>query len=318
VPEITDYSEIPLVSIVVITYNSAKFVLDTLESARFQAYKNLELIVTDDCSIDNTVEVVKKWLGNNKDLFIRTELVTTSKNSGISANCNRGAKIANGKWIKFIAGDDILLPDSIQNFIGFINTHPLANVIISKQHSFTLSEEKKEFVNIRPELGMYNRLFYDENSPATIQYDYLLKRKVLIAGPTYLIKRSLLEDLNYFDEQYKLLEDYPIFLRIVESGDRIYFLDKVTVEYRLHENAISQSGNNSKIYPGYYKDWFTFLLRYNLKHLNLLYKIDLFLEYFLYRSILILGNKGSILRFLNDNIKKFLPVHLVVYFNKNR
>ena len=59
----------PLVSIIVITYNSSKYVLETLESAKAQTYQNIELIVTDDCSNDNTVEICRKWIEENKERF---------------------------------------------------------------------------------------------------------------------------------------------------------------------------------------------------------------------------------------------------------
>ena len=103
----------PLVSIIVITYNSSKYVLETLESAKAQTYQNIELIVSDDCSIDNTVEICREWIENNKERFVRTELITAEKNTGIPANCNRGVKAAQGEWVKLIAGDDILYNNCI-------------------------------------------------------------------------------------------------------------------------------------------------------------------------------------------------------------
>jgi alpha-1,3-rhamnosyltransferase len=318
VQEITLLPNNPLVSIVVITYNSVQYVLETLGSAKAQTYRNIELIITDDYSTDNTVEVCRIWINENKNRFVRAEIITAVKNSGISANCNRGAKKADGIWIKIIAGDDILVPDCIENFMNFSKAFPLAEVIISKQQSFITSNGIKEFINIRPELDTDNKLFYEENALPETQYSYLLERKVLIAGPAYIINKSLLAANNYFNERYKLFEDYPLFLKILESGHRVYFLDKVTVEYRLHKDAISRSGIDSKIYPDYYKDWFSFLLRYNLKRLKLLYKVNLLLEYLIYRTIVLTGNKGIVLMYLNDNFKKFLPVHLVEYFKRSR
>jgi glycosyltransferase involved in cell wall biosynthesis len=314
----TPFSDIPLVSIIVITYNSAPHVLETLNSARAQTYRNIELIVTDDCSTDNTVEVCRTWINENKDRFVRADIITATKNSGISANCNQGAGKVKGIWIKFIAGDDILVPDSIQSFIDFSYVSPQAEVIISKQHSFIESNGTKDFIYVRPEVCAENKAFYVTDASVEVQYNYLLRRKVLIAGPAYIIKKDLLAALDYYDERYRLLEDYPLFLKILERGNKVYFLDKVTVEYRLHENAVSQSDMKGKIYPDYYKDWFSFLMRYNLKHLKILSKADLLLEYLLYRTIVMAGNKGIVLRYLNNNLRKFLPVHLVAFFNKNR
>src|SRR5690606_12047202 len=105
----------PLVSVVVITYNSAKYVLATLESIKAQTYQNIELIVSDDCSNDDTVEICRSWMVENCERFIRTELITTEKNKGIPANCNRGVTASQGLWIKIIAGDDLLLPNCISH-----------------------------------------------------------------------------------------------------------------------------------------------------------------------------------------------------------
>ncbi|GAB1452027.1 hypothetical protein MASR2M47_20830 [Draconibacterium sp.] len=103
----------PLVSIVVITYNSSKFILDTLESAKEQTYQNLELIITDDCSTDNTIEICQNWIEKNSYRFVNTELITVEKNTGTAPNANRGLKVSKGEWIKFIAGDDFLLTNCI-------------------------------------------------------------------------------------------------------------------------------------------------------------------------------------------------------------
>jgi glycosyltransferase involved in cell wall biosynthesis len=77
-----------LVSIVVITYNSSKYILETLESIKQQTYKNLELIITDDCSKDNTVVLCQDWLDVNKHGFIRTKLITTPPNKLPTININ--------------------------------------------------------------------------------------------------------------------------------------------------------------------------------------------------------------------------------------
>ena len=95
----------PLVSIVVITYNSSKYVLETLESAKEQSYQNLELIISDDCSFDDTVAICRNWIAKNKERFVRIELLSVDKNTGIPANCNRGVKVAKGEWVKLIAGE---------------------------------------------------------------------------------------------------------------------------------------------------------------------------------------------------------------------
>ena len=115
---------LPLVSVPVITYNSAKTVIETLDSIKAQTYQNLELIVSDDCSTDNTVEVCQKWIEENKSRFVRTEVVTVEKNTGVAGNLNRAEAACRGEWIKPIAGDDVLLPNCIQDCIDYVAEHP--------------------------------------------------------------------------------------------------------------------------------------------------------------------------------------------------
>jgi len=73
-----------LVSLVVVTYNSACFVAEALESVRVQTWNEIELIITDDNSSDDTVEVCRQWLNANSSRFIRTELLTSEVNTGVS------------------------------------------------------------------------------------------------------------------------------------------------------------------------------------------------------------------------------------------
>lgn len=89
--------ENPLVSIIVITYNSAKYVLETLESARAQTYQNIELIISDDGSQDDTIVICENWFLENRDRFYDTQLITVEHNSGIPANCIRGVRALHGE-----------------------------------------------------------------------------------------------------------------------------------------------------------------------------------------------------------------------------
>jgi glycosyltransferase involved in cell wall biosynthesis len=110
---------LPLVSIVVITYNSEKYIIETLESARNQSYENIELIITDDCSKDDTLKIAEGWLEKNSSRFKRTLIVPALINGGTSKNMNKGLNEAFGIWIKPIAGDDLLLPNCIESNVFY-------------------------------------------------------------------------------------------------------------------------------------------------------------------------------------------------------
>lgn len=99
----------PKISIVVVTYNSGKYVTETLDSIASQSYTGeIQLIVSDDCSQDDTVLICKNWLRDHKDRFPDATIISSTSNTGISGNYNRALKEVNGLWVKYIAGDDIL------------------------------------------------------------------------------------------------------------------------------------------------------------------------------------------------------------------
>lgn len=227
-----------LVSIIVITYNSSEYVLETLESAKAQTYQNIELIISDDCSKDNTVELCQKWLDKNKDRFVRVELITTKKNTGISANCNRGVKNARGSWVKSIAGDDVLLPNCIYDFVEFTQQYHECKLIHSR---ILIYKNTFDEINLIGE-NKINEIFMDSKYTSGDQFSILLMRNQVMA-PTVFINKQVLLDIGGFDESIPLCEDYPMWLNLTKKGFKFYFLNKVTVKYRLHDSSISQPKN---------------------------------------------------------------------------
>ena len=124
----------PLVTVAVTTYRSAVYVIETLESVYGQTYQEIALVISDDCSPDNTVALVNDWIALERvqNRFVSIEVITVPKNTGVSANCNRCIKAAAGDWIKFIAGDDILYPNCITDNMQFAAENPEAHIIFSQ------------------------------------------------------------------------------------------------------------------------------------------------------------------------------------------
>ncbi len=221
-----------LVSVVVITYNSSKTIIETLESIRTQTYQNIELIVADDCSIDNTVEIVNAWFNNYKDYFIHTEFILSNKNTGVSANVNRGFSKSGGKWIKPIAGDDKLLPNCISDFIEYVNDNPKSNIIFSKVVGFGNEDAatKWPYLNVKK----YFEAFDSE------QFRIILSVQNFLPAPSAFIKKNVWESVGGYDEDIPLLEDWPFWIKALTNGFSFDFLDKETVCYRFGDTSISQ------------------------------------------------------------------------------
>ena len=223
-----------LVSVVVVTYNSEDTVIETLDSIKEQSYQNIELIITDDCSKDNTISICERWLKENKNRFNNTLLIKSAKNTGVSANCNRGNLSAKGEWIKEIAGDDILLPNCIQDNIKFITKHENANIVFSNCVRFKIQNEQrilgKEILT-----EQYKNIL---NSDSKTQLSLLYKHNFLPAASSF-VRTTYFKESPY-NERYKNLEDYPYWYKSVKKGEKLYYFDSVTVLYRESE-TLSQS-----------------------------------------------------------------------------
>lgn len=227
-----DKNKFPLVSIIVVTYNSSKYVLETLESAKSQTYQNIELIISDDSSSDETVEICTQWLKKNKNRFVRTELITTAKNTGIPANFNRGILACKGDWVKLIAGDDLLLDDAILNLVNFSDNTASSDFIFA---DFTYINNEGISLNKNSDI---NKLFFNLDSFEQNK-NLLVGSNFMIPALTGFILKKTLINLGCFDEEIKYCEDYPMWLKATNNGHRLSFLDLKVAKYRIHSESIT-------------------------------------------------------------------------------
>lgn len=223
----------PLVSCTVLSYNSANTIIETLESIKAQTYKNIELIVSDDCSTDNTIAIIEAWLKQNKSRFVRTELLTVKKNTGVCLNSNRALDACKGEWKKGIGADDILLPNCIADFISFVQQHPEAEWVSSYMQVYKNNFSPE---NCIARNGVSRRYFFDLTCEQQLKQ---MAIENLISATPLFYKVSTLRAIGGYETRYSF-EDYPTFMNLLENGVKCYFMDSETVCYRIHE-SISHS-----------------------------------------------------------------------------
>lgn len=240
-----------LISVIVVTFNSSKFINETLDSIYAQTWKDLELIITDDCSTDSTIKLCQDWIKHNSNRFARVELIKAQKNTGIAANCNRGLRAARGEWIHFCSGDDAFLPSCIANNMDYITRKPETRILFSYCRKYADTFEEKNFLGLVPGAPPVNII--NDTISAESQYRLLLLSDRITFTPSSFIQRQTLLDIGGFNESVKLQEDYPVWLMLTKAGHKLHFMEKETVKYRQHSNATNNMATNYLIKPNYFR-----------------------------------------------------------------
>ena len=218
----------PVVSVSVIAYNSSRYIIETLESIKAQTYPNIELIVSDDKSTDNTVQLCEDWIAKNKDRFVRTQIIVPEHNTGVSGNCNRASAACQGEWEKGIAGDDKLLPNCISDFMAYVAEHPDAKLIFGRMTGFGADKETIEQVLKRFDYSFFSM------TPEQQLHRLLYKGNCLPAPATFANREYFLNLGIKNDERVANLEDWAKWINYLRAGIKFHFMDKDVVSYRVN------------------------------------------------------------------------------------
>jgi glycosyltransferase involved in cell wall biosynthesis len=225
-------NDLPLVSVGVTCYNQAKYVEETLDSILNQTYPKIELIILDDCSADNSVEVIENWISKNKVdcIFIKHE-----KNRGICKSANEILSKVTGKYLQGIAADDILLNDKLSRQVALLENSKETDALVFSDAYLINAEgelyQNRFIANIKRYLSLYSGNYY-----------LPLLNVNFIPAMSILLKTQIIKSLNGYDERL-IYEDYDIWLRIAKKYDFI-FDDNVSVKYRLHESNFHKKIQN--------------------------------------------------------------------------
>ena len=249
----------PLVTVICLCYNHESFVVEALESVLNQTHKNVELIIADDFSTDNSVQVIENWLKKNPKI----PFLINKENLGNTKSFNQCLKIAKGEYIIDLAADDILKSDCIENQLkGFITTvHQNVGVIYGNAELFT---EKGDFIKDYFITDKQKRRI--KSQPTGDIYIGLLNGNNNLCSITALIKREVFENLEGYDETLAY-EDYDFWIRAA----RIYhfdYIDKILVQKRVLKNSMYtflEKKNNKKTN---YFNYSTYLILKKVIHLN--------------------------------------------------
>jgi len=212
----------PKVSIGVVTYNHREFITQCLDSIRLQDYPNVEVIVSDDASTDDTCAVVRAYMQKHPG-FIK-QFHAHKKNLGIARHCNFVLEKLNGDYVQTFAGDDTMLPGKIAAQVSALQANPQASLCFTNTEWFW-SESGRKICN---HFGLLQR-------PSTNLADIIAD--CTVPTPSILINGKWLGNTRY-KPQLKYVNDFYFIVELMLKAPPIY-LPMVTVRYRKHKGGIT-------------------------------------------------------------------------------
>ncbi len=223
-------TDLPLVSVCVITYNSSEFVIEALNSVYCQNYPNIELIVSDDCSTDDTVEKIQEWLSVFGHKFTKAVFLTAEKNSGITANCSRALAQAHGEWVKLVDGDDFIYPNAIDSLVSFVQARQTEDISLVASSIQIFKDHPGNLLYTWPNFKISDNI--REQLRGQIIGGYIKSMSVFM-------KREAFLKVGGFNPNYPMLEDDPLWVRFLTNGYKFHFHNEVLAGYRVHSKSIS-------------------------------------------------------------------------------
>lgn len=207
----------PLVTFVIPSYNHASFVSESIKSIIEQDYQNIELIIIDDGSKDNSVRVIEKLIPDCHERFVRFEF-RSRENKGLCATLNEALEWSKGEYFSPLASDDIAYVDK---------TSFLVSKIINTDFSVV-------FGNIR-RVGEKKEVYNYPSYQNEYEFKDLFLHKQIPPAPAALLKKSDMLDVGGYSEEV-ILEDWYMWLKLTQKGRRIVSFDTVVCIHRRHDN----------------------------------------------------------------------------------
>jgi glycosyltransferase involved in cell wall biosynthesis len=218
----------PLVTAIVLCYNQARFVIESLESVRNQTYKNIQLIIIDDASGDDSAALIRRWI---KEHTIDCRFMAHEKNMGICKTLNEALSYAKGKYIALLASDDVWMPNKTQDQVAIMERLDLSFGVVYSD-AVIIDEEGVAF----PELHVdrCKKAYNFKKAPEGDVFLDLLANNFILAA-TVLIRKDSYEKVGLYDENLAF-EDYDMWLRISQHY-KFAFLSTASTMYRLSKTS---------------------------------------------------------------------------------
>lgn len=212
----------PLISVIMSTYNDELYIEKSLESILHQTVRDFELIIFDDCSSDGTVAKIREY----EDA--RIHLICNEENCGLTKNLNKGLRIAKGRYIARMDGDDISELTRFEKQLAFLEKHPEVYLISCHAQNFG-------------ESNLVNRI---KGNSDELQCRMLIRP--VFAHPGFMMRRELIDEGFLYDESFRTAQDYEFAVRVAKEH-AIGMVPEILLYYRVHKKQISNTACGNQI-----------------------------------------------------------------------
>lgn len=212
-----------LVSIITPAFRCAKVVGETIQSVIAQTHTNWELLIAEDCSPDNTRDVIRGWTQTDE----RIKLIELERNGGPALARNAALAQARGRWIAFLDSDDLWLPDKLERTIAHATAHDAAFVFTGFRRMPADGSSAGRYIG----------------TPGTLDYRQLLGNTA-IATSTVLLDASKVGEVQMRETYY---DDFDCWLRILKPGRIAWGLNEDLMRYRMTQQSVSRNKRKSAL-----------------------------------------------------------------------
>jgi len=238
---IENAEEFPLITVITPSYNSGVYIFDAIDSVIHQTYPNIEYIITDDGSSEfPETEIKNIFTSPLKSKNITTwKIICNSTNQGTVKNLNGAIRKSSGKYLFFLAADDVFYNQNVLNdwMVTIIRTN--AEIITSYREKY--DEKLTNSLGILPNMNDVTKI--KTYSSDKLYEDFFRKNIRIQGGGCLAYSRECLIRYNLFNEAYVLSEDIPAVLLLLRNNVKLYFWDGISIKYR--EGGVSSNFQTS-------------------------------------------------------------------------
>ena len=228
----------PLVSVIMPSYNHAKFIDAAIQSILDQTFQDYEIVITDDCSTDNSIEKIKKFTDP------RIRLFHFAVNQGAASAANNSIREAQGKYIALLNSDDVFVPDRLEKQVRYLEEHPEIGAVFGQ---IELIDEEGRILDDKSHL--YNTLFLQDNRSRQEWLRYFFYHGNCLCHPTMMIRRACYDSVGLYDERMAGLPDFDLWVRLTMKYE-INILPDVLLRFRLLNREMNASAPRPDVLIG--------------------------------------------------------------------